>query len=159
MSLWNENISCCISRQEMSQPSVISGLQMWKKVKVAQPCLTLCDPLGILQARILEWVAFPFSMGSSQPRDQTPVSHTAGRFFTSWATREAQVWLRASKTLKWSSGCCHHPTAPPTVMAEELGACKQRCELRNRIGPRELRCLKGMNSVSPEAYTFPYLEC
>ena len=44
---------------------------------------------GILQARILEWVAFPFSRGSSQPRDQTQVSHIAGRFFTSWATREA----------------------------------------------------------------------
>ena len=44
---------------------------------------------GILQARILEWVAFPFSRGSSQPRDQTQVSCIAGRFFTSWATREA----------------------------------------------------------------------
>ena len=57
-------------------------------MKVAQSCLTLCDPMdytvhGILQARILEWVAFPFSMGSSQPRDQTQVSHIAGRFFTS----------------------------------------------------------------------------
>ena len=39
--------------------------------------------LGILQARILEWVAFPFSRGSSQPRNQTQVSHIAGRFFTS----------------------------------------------------------------------------
>ena len=45
---------------------------------------------GILQARILEWVAFPFSRGSSQPRDQTQVSHIAGGFFTIWATREAQ---------------------------------------------------------------------
>ena len=44
---------------------------------------------GILQARILEWIAFPFSRGSSQPRDGTQVSHIAGRFFTSWATREA----------------------------------------------------------------------
>ena len=43
-----------------------------------------------VQARILEWVAFPFSRGSSQPRDQIQVSHIAGRFFTSWATREAQ---------------------------------------------------------------------
>ena len=38
---------------------------------------------GILQAKILEWVAFPFSRGSSQPRDQTQVSHIAGGFFTS----------------------------------------------------------------------------
>ena len=44
----------------------------------------------IFQARILEWVAFPFSRGSSQPEDQTQVSHVAGKFFTSWAAREAQ---------------------------------------------------------------------
>ena len=43
---------------------------------------------GVLQARILKWVAFPFSMGPSQPRDQTQVSRIAGRFFSSWATRE-----------------------------------------------------------------------
>ena len=47
---------------------------------------------GILQARILEWVVVPFSRGSSQQRDQTQVSHIAGRFFTSWATREAQEY-------------------------------------------------------------------
>ena len=41
-----------------------------------------CIVLGILQARILEWVPFPFSKGSSQPRDQTQVSHIAGGFFT-----------------------------------------------------------------------------
>ena len=45
---------------------------------------------GILQARILVWVAFPFSSRSSQPRDWTEVSCIAGRFFTSWATREDQ---------------------------------------------------------------------
>ena len=42
---------------------------------------------GILQARILEWVAFSFSRGSSHPRDWTQVSHIAGEFFTSWATK------------------------------------------------------------------------
>ena len=45
---------------------------------------------GILQARTLEWVAFPFSRGSSQPRDQTQVFHIAGGFFTSWVTRGAK---------------------------------------------------------------------
>ena len=45
---------------------------------------------GILQGRILEWVAIPFSRESSQLRDWTQVSRTAGKFFTSWATREAQ---------------------------------------------------------------------
>ena len=70
------------------------------KVKVAQSCSTLCDPMdivhGILQAGIPEWVAVLFSkgssqprdqtQGSSQPRDQTQVSHIAGGLFTSWAT-------------------------------------------------------------------------
>ena len=46
---------------------------------------------GILQTRILEWVAIPFSRGSSQPRDWTQISHIAGGFFTVWATREAQL--------------------------------------------------------------------
>ena len=46
----------------------------------------------ILQARILEGVAFPSSRGSSQPRDQTRISHTAGRFFTNWVTREVQEY-------------------------------------------------------------------
>ena len=45
----------------------------------------------ILQDRILEWVAFPFSWGSSQPRDQTQVSNVAGRFFASWLIREAHL--------------------------------------------------------------------
>ena len=45
---------------------------------------------GILQARILEWVAFPFSRRSSQPRDRTQISHIAGRFFISWATGKSQ---------------------------------------------------------------------
>ena len=62
------------------------------KVLVSELCLTLCDPIdcsppgssvrGILQARILEWVAISFSRGSSQLRDQTQVFCIAGRFFT-----------------------------------------------------------------------------
>ena len=66
-------------------------------MKVAQSCLTLFDPMdsivhGILQARRLEWVAFPFSRGSSQPRDQAQVSCIVGGFFASWAMREAQEY-------------------------------------------------------------------
>ena len=49
---------------------------------------------GILQARILEWVAIPFSKRSAQPRDRTRVSCIAGRFFTIWATREAPKLLK-----------------------------------------------------------------
>ena len=64
------------------------------KVKVTRLCPTPSDPMdytvhGILQARILEWVVFPFSRGPSQPRDRTQISHIADRFFTSWATRKA----------------------------------------------------------------------
>ena len=70
-----------------------------------------CNPMdytvhGILQVRILEWVAFPFSRGPSQPRKRTQVSHLAGGFFTSWATREA-LWKVcthsnwASRVLLW----------------------------------------------------------
>ena len=65
--------------------------------EVAQSCLTLCDPMdcsllgssvhGIFQARVLEWVAISFSMGSSRPRDRTRVSHISGRHFIIWATR------------------------------------------------------------------------
>ena len=71
-------------------------LNCWSEVKVAhfhkKSCLTLCDftVFGILQDRIVEWVAFPFSRESSQPRDRTQISHIAGGFFTIWATREAQ---------------------------------------------------------------------
>ena len=60
-------------------------------VLVAQSCPNLCNPMdcslsgsslhGIFQARMLEWVAIPFSRGSSQPKDRTRVSHIAGRFF------------------------------------------------------------------------------
>ena len=64
------------------------GESVQVKVKVAQSCLTLCDSMvytvhGILQARILEWVAVPFFRESSQPRDGTQVSHVAdGRGFS-----------------------------------------------------------------------------
>ena len=68
-------------------------IYMKMKGKTTQSCLTIRDPMDytlhvILQARILEWVAFPFSRGSSQSKDQTQVSHIAGGFFTSWATGE-----------------------------------------------------------------------
>ena len=74
----------------------------------AQLCPTLCDPMdytvcGILRARIVEWVAFPFSRGSSQPRNQTQVFESiVGGFFTSWATRETQeYWNRCLSLLQW----------------------------------------------------------
>ena len=67
---------------------------------VAQSCPTLCNPMDyslpgssvheILQARTLEWVAIPFSRVSSWPRDCTLISCITSRFFTIWATREAE---------------------------------------------------------------------
>ena len=70
----------------------------------------LCDPMnygppgssvhGVLQARILAWVAIPFSKGSSWPRDQTQISCIAGRFFTIWATREAYA-ISLTSFNKW----------------------------------------------------------
>ena len=73
------------------------------KAKVIQSCPTLwiCEPMdytvhGILRARILEWVVFPFSRGSSQPRDRSQVSYIASGFFTSCATRGALVYIKLS---------------------------------------------------------------
>ena len=84
--------------------SILKISQFWKYTQGTirwnsenESCSVMSDSLqphglvhGILQARILEWVAFPFSKGSSQPRNWTQVPRIAGRFFTSWATREAQ---------------------------------------------------------------------
>ena len=58
---------------------------------------------GILQARILEWVAISISRGPSRPRDQTWMSRIAGRFFTVWATRESLLTTRW-----WSRKTCAH---------------------------------------------------
>ena len=75
--------------------------------------LTLCDPIdcslsgssvhGILQASVLEWVAVPFSKGSSQPRDRTQVSCIAGRFFTIWTTKEAHLGTRIAFVAFWTT--------------------------------------------------------
>ena len=79
---------------KLGSPALQGFFSCWatNEVKVSLSCPTLCSPMdcslpgssvhGILQARILEWVASPFSRGCSQPRDQTQVSHIAGGFFT-----------------------------------------------------------------------------
>ena len=76
-------------------------LDIESESEVAQSCPTLCDPTdcslpgfsihGIFQARVLEWIATSFSRGSSWPRDWTQVSRIAGRRFTIWANREAEI--------------------------------------------------------------------
>ena len=79
---------------------------MWyisKACVCSQSCLTLCNPTdygpsdssipGILQARILKWIAISYFTGSSQPRDRTQVSHVAGGFFTSEPPGEIQTQI------------------------------------------------------------------
>ena len=84
----------------------------WKWVWLSP--VRLCDTIdymvrGILKARILEWVAFPFSRGSSQPRNRTQVSCIAGRFFTRWITREAKFTPKnVMVTVWWSTACLIH---------------------------------------------------
>ena len=88
-------------------------------------CPALCNPIDYT-ARILKWVSFPFSRGSSQPRDRTQASHTAGGFFISWATREAHCLC--GPDINWSSAKmlirdAAHPFVllllPPAYWAEE----------------------------------------
>ena len=78
-----------------------SSASLWVCAQLLQSCLTLCSPMdcsplgssvhGILQARILEWVATPSFIGSSQPRDQTHVFCFAGGLFNHWATWETLI--------------------------------------------------------------------
>ena len=112
-----------------------------KWVKVVQLCLTLCNPMdytvhGILQARILEWVAVPFSRGSSQPRDRTQVSHIAGGYFTNWATREAQIQY----SVQFSHSVVSDSTTPWTA------ARQASLSITNS---RSLPKLKSIESVMP----------
>ena len=134
-------------------------------VKVAQSCPTLCDLMdytvhGILQARVLEWVAFPSSRGSSQPRDRTQVSHIAGGFFTSWATRDRKGLFKKIffpiifiswrlTTLQYCSGFCHtltwishgftcvsHPEPEHSQLPPHIKRKKERKKERN-VGAEE----------------------
>ena len=86
----------------------------WCLYKVLVPQLgpTLCDSMdcnpphssvhAIFLARILEWIAIPSSRGSSQPRDWTWVSCTAGKFFTTWVTREACCLHKMPEEIAWT---------------------------------------------------------
>ena len=105
------------------------------EVKVAQSCPSLCDfrdctVHGVLQPRILQWVVFPFSRGSSQPRGQTQVSHTAGKFFTGWATGEAfllnaiALSKKKKKNVAWG---LWHLFYLATYHAKSLQSCLTLC--------------------------------
>ena len=70
--------------------------------------------------RILKWVAYPFSSGSSQPRNQTRVSCTAGRFFNNWATRDGQIASLTQWTWVWVNSRSWWWTGKP-VMLQSMG--------------------------------------
>ena len=108
---------CCIHQCIHIENKIIKKIICLWSWSITQSCPTLFDPMdcnlpgssdhGISQARILEWVAVPFSRGSYQPRDQTQVSLIAGRFFTVWATREAPlICLAAAKSLQSCPTLC-----------------------------------------------------
>ena len=85
---------------------------------------------GILQAKILQWVAILFSRGSSQPRDQTQVSCIAGRFFTVWTTWEAPRYFRRTLfSRKWGrrSFICHDQSSFPSRMWFRSKARRRLC--------------------------------
>ena len=108
---------CCIRQCIHVENKIIKKIICLWSWSITQSCPTLFHPMdcnlpgspdhGISQARILEWVAVPFSRGSSQSRDQTQVSLIAGRFFTVWATREAPlICLAAAKSLQSCPTLC-----------------------------------------------------
>ena len=106
-TIWNLSLSCKIQNrlpEVLICTSADSVCVSWSDVKSYSVVSNSLWPCGysdqvILQARILEWVTFPFSRGSSQARNQTQVSHIEGGFFTSWATREAQEYWSGSLSL------------------------------------------------------------
>ena len=79
-------VSSTVWIQEICSENRLPVLSLWKSLSRVQLVTTWTVVHGILQARILEWVPFPFSRGSSQPRGWTQVSHITGRFYSSWAT-------------------------------------------------------------------------
>ena len=101
-------------KRGLSEEAVLD-IQVKVKVSVMSDCLQPHGLYshGILEAKILEWLAFPFSRVSSQPRDQTHISHIAGRFFTSWARRET-FWAS-----KWEANIQTEAGAGATTLGME----------------------------------------
>jgi len=118
-SIAKKDCSEYLGKKSFTQVTMLLYSFIWQKQKrkkkllVAQLCPILCNPTDhsppgssvheteILQATILEWVAIPFSRGSSQQRDQTQVSHILGCFFTIWATREGPVKVSYMFLFQW----------------------------------------------------------
>ena len=92
----------CVGRSVVSSPLRLHGLH-------SPPG---SSAHGIFPARILQWVAIPFSQGSSQPRDETMSSALAGRFFYHWATWEAP------QSTQWAPNKCTHRNWEPEVYSK-----------------------------------------
>ena len=106
---------------------------------------------GILQARILGWVAIPFSWGSFRSRDQTQVPCIAGRFFTVWATREVKA--------REGHGSHSPPHSNPLCLCLGSQESQEKCKhsLNNHLGslcfPRQFWCQLSPGTVTPSLIT------
>ena len=150
------------------------------KVLVTQSCLTLCDSMdcslpgssvhGILQARLLEWGAIPFSRRSSRPRDWTQVVHIAGRFFTIWATRDTLCMALAMCT-PWPDdrnvvavialgpgvcgllSCCTPGNTEPSLVfpAQSVNSCSARLSSSEMLTGRREKTLPLQELTKPSA--------
>ena len=115
---------------------LLRSMKVKSQSEVAQSFPTPRDPLdcsppdssvhGILQARILEWVAIPFLRQLCQPRDWTWVFCIAGRFFTVWATRDARQ-CRGYGLDSWSGKISH--------AMEQVSLCSQSPRTATKSSP------------------------
>ena len=116
---------------------------------VTQSCLTLCDPMdcsppgssvhGILQARILEWVAISFSRRSSQSRDRTCVSCIAGRFFTTEPPGKPQQIYRQLCNPHSQASTPSHP-GTPSLQAVQFSSVQSLSRVRLFVNPWTEAC-------------------
>ena len=128
---------------------------MWSK-----SCSVLSNslwPHGILQARILEWVAFTFSRGSSQPRDRTQVSCIAGRVFTNWAAREAHSKSKTGFEVRKSLSqipfhylISVYSTKHLNFLKPSLSTFGKRLRISNKKVVRCMKCNTPCLALSPE---------
>ena len=103
---------------------------------------------GVLQTRILEWGAFPFSRGSSQPWSQTQISHIEGGFFPSWATREAQEY-QSGKPIpspadlpNWGLVHCRQILYQLSYQGSPVDPCVGKSPRGGNSNPLQYSCLK-----------------
>ena len=151
--IWNNHNAHCMKDSES---------------EVAQSCPTLCNPMnsslpgsavhGIFQARILEWGAISFSRGTSQPRDQTPVSCIADRHFTVWTTRETCP-LHQFSSVQFSSVAQLCPTLCGEHLTKYKPGDRARQKLLQRNRRQELVSLRYNHRCSESGNRIRELSC